>query len=55
MCIGKMQKIGPRDEIPIESKLERTRNGDTSRNRGRVMSRDDEPQCSERLVLLWKD
>ena len=52
MCIGKVQKTGPIDGIPVESKLERTGKGDTSRNRGGVMCRDDEPQCCERLIVL---
>ena len=55
MCFGKMQEIGPRDEVPVESKLERTRNVDRSRSEGRGISRDDEPQCCERQVLFWKD
>ena len=55
MCFGKMQEIGPRDEIPVESKLERTRNEDRSRNEGRVMSQDDDPQCCERQISIWED
>ena len=37
MCFGKMQVVRPRDEIPVKSKLEKTKK---SRNEGRVMSRD---------------
>lgn len=37
MFFGKMRVICPRDEIPVKSKLEKTKK---SRNEGRVMSRD---------------
>ena len=41
MCIGKVQEIGPRDEVSVESKLESTRNEDRSRRKGFVISRGD--------------